>query len=110
MGRCFEYFPSIKKSVCNQRIICAVETRGRRFLFPLRAVHWHRPHFAAHSPVKMSRRRKFCAGFTNCLHSSLGCGKLSVVSGMRRKGELPGAALNKTVMTKPDREGARVPG
>ena len=110
MRHCFKYFQNIRKSVCNQRIICAVETRGRRFLFPLRAVLVYRPRFAAYSPVKMSRRRKFCAGFTNCLHSSLGCGKLSMVSGMRRKGELPGAALNKTVMTKPDREGARVPG
>ena len=76
----------------------------------LRAVLVYRPRFAAYSPVKMSRRRKFCARFTKRLHSPVGCGKLSMVSGMRRKGELPGAALNKTVMTKPDREGARVPG
>ena len=33
MRRCFKYFPSIKKSVCNQRIICAAETRGRSFRF-----------------------------------------------------------------------------
>lgn len=110
MRHCFKYFQNIRKSACNQRIICAVETRGRSFRFPLRAVHWHRPRFAAYSPVKMSRRRKFCARFTKRLHSPVGCGKLSMVSGMRRKGELPGAALNKTVMTKPDREGARVPG
>ena len=60
--------------------------------------------------MKMLRRQEFYFHFTNRLHSPVGCGKLSMVSGMRRKGELPGAALNKTVMTKPDREGARVPG
>lgn len=45
MRHCFKYSQNIRKSACNQRIICAVETRGRSFRFPLRAVHWHRPRF-----------------------------------------------------------------
>ena len=36
------------------------------------------------------------------------CGKVHCGYGMRREGELPGAALS--LMTKPDCEGARVPG
>lgn len=77
MRRCFKYSQSIRESACNQRIICAVETRGRSFRFPLRAVHQHRPHFAVYSPVKMLRQLKFYSYFTNCLHSPASCGKLS---------------------------------
>lgn len=45
MRHCFKYSQNIRKSACNQRIICAVETRGRSFRFPLRAVLMHRPRF-----------------------------------------------------------------
>lgn len=89
MRHCFKYSQNIRKSACNQRIICAVETRGRSFRFPLRAVHWHRPHFAAHLPVKMLRQQKFYFHFTNCLHSPGLCGKLSIGFRNAAKGGAP---------------------
>lgn len=110
MRRCFKYSQNIRKSACNQRIICAVETRGRSFRFPLRAVHQHRPRFAAHSPVKMLRQQKFYFHFTNCLHSPEPCGKLSIGFRNAAKGGAPWRRAQQKMMTKPDCEGARVPG